>query len=362
MDRGRREFVAKAIAGGAVVAGLGARHTHAQGAQRDMPASAGTKALISNLDLKYPIFQAPTSTVAGPDVTIAVSNAGGLGAIGLTWTPPDQTRDMITRIRSATNRDFAVNYVLTFEPASLPAALEAGAPVIQFSWGMPDNQLVSAVRRSGAKLGIQVTSAGGARQALDLGADYLVCQGIEAGGHVQAHRPLLETLRDVLAEAGETPVVASGGIGNGADIRKVLLAGASGAMLGTRFVATTESRAHPTYKEALSRADAADTVLTVCFDGGWPNGPHRVLRNATFTNWEAAGCPPAGRRPGEGDAVAVRLPDRRIPRYAISSALSDLEGDVTDLALYAGLSVEKVRDISPAGELVNRLWEEYLAA
>src|SRR5262249_32967525 len=178
-----------------------------------------------------------------------------------------------------------------------PSSGDAGSLIVQLSWGMTDRHLVAAVRAARAKMGVQVTSVGSARAALDLGADYLVCQGTEAGGHVQANSPLLETLPKVLDEAKTTPVLAAGGIATGADIRGVLSAGASGAMLGTRFVATEESFAHQVYKDALLRANRDDTVLTVCFEGGWPNAPHRVLRNGTFIRWDAAGCPPAGKRP-----------------------------------------------------------------
>jgi len=358
MNRNRRDFIAKTIAAGGALAALGPRQAQAQNAPQPSPS---TNALMSLFDLRYPIFQAPMGNVAGPDVTIAVSNAGGLGAIGLTWTPAEPARGIVTKIKTATNRPFVVNYVLAFEPASLPAVLEAGAPIIQFSWGIPDKRLVSAVRKSGARVGIQVTSAGGARQALELGPDYLVCQGTEAGGHVQAHRPLLEALAEVVAETHPTPVVASGGIGNGQGIRKALTAGAAAAMLGTRFLVTQESSVRPEYKAALTQAKAADTALTVCFEGGWPNARHRVLRNAVFERWEAAGCPPVGKRPGEGEVVGTRG-DRNIIRYSMIPPLGGVSGAMDNLCLYAGESVEYITDIPPAGSLVERLWAECLAA
>jgi nitronate monooxygenase len=191
-------------------------------------------------------------------------------------------------VKSGTNRPFFINYILRNEPVSLRAALDAGVPIVQFSWGMPSKEMVSAVRAANAKLGMQVTSAESARAALDLGADYLVCQGTEAGGHVQANRGLYETLPEVLKEAREIPVVASGGIGNGEGIRKALMAGASAAMLGTRFVATVESKAHPDWKQAILAAHAKDTALTTCFQDAWPYAPHRALRNHTFVMWDAA--------------------------------------------------------------------------
>jgi nitronate monooxygenase len=280
------------------------------------------------------------------------------------WTlPPEEARARVNKVRAATQKSFAVNYVLAFEPRSLPAALEAGAPVVQFSWGMPGKALVSSIRQAGAKLGIQVTSAESARRALDLGADYLICQGSEAGGHVQASWRLLEVLPKVLEEAEHIPVVAAGGLGSGADIRKVLLAGASAAALGTRFVATRECLAHQQYKDALVRANGTQTVLTVCFERGWPNAPHRVLRNGTFTRWEAEGCPPAGKRPGEKDVVAI-LPDgSELLRYSPVLPQQSFRGSqLLDGPLYAGEGVGAVRDVPSAGELVHRLWSESEAA
>ena len=333
----------------------------AQNSPRGLPGSNhGAQALMSLFGLKYPILQAPTATVAGADVTIAVCNAGALGAIGLTWTPTDMARDMVAKIKLATKRPFAVNYVLHFEPASLRAVLEAGAPIIQFSWGMPGKDLVATIRKSGARLGVQVTSAGSARQALDLGADYLVCQGTEAGGHVQAQRPLLAALGEVLSEAKHIPVVAAGGIAHGEGIRKAIAAGAAGAMLGTRFVATQESWARADYKEALTMAKAGDTALTTCFEAGWPNAPHRVLRNPVFDRWEAAGCPPAGKRPGEGDVVAS-IGDMKFNRYTFLPPMGPVLGLRDDLCLYAGEGVHYIKDIPAAAELVERLWAECLA-
>jgi nitronate monooxygenase len=211
-------------------------------------------------------------------------------------------------------------------------------------------------------MGVQVSSAPNARASLDAGADYLVCQGLEAGGHVQANRGLYETLAEVLAEAREKPVVAAGGIGNGAGIRKALNAGASAAMLGTRFVATKESYAHPAYIRALIAAHAKDTVMTNCFQGGWVNAPHRALRNRTFVMWDAAGCPPPGRRPGEGDVLATRADGTRIVRYQTASYDKELEGKIEECALYAGLGVDFVKDVPTASELVERLWRECVGA
>jgi NAD(P)H-dependent flavin oxidoreductase YrpB (nitropropane dioxygenase family) len=178
---------------------------------------------------------------------------------------------------------------------------------------------------------------------------------------VQATRGLYETLPIVLEEAREKPVIASGGIGNGQGIRDVLLAGASAAMLGTRFVATVESYAHPVYKQAIITAYANDTALTNCFQDGWP-ATHRVLRNRTFVMWDAAGCPPPGKRPGESEILVVTPDGNSIRRYMRNSPLRNYEGAVSECALYAGRSVDFVKDLPAAGELIKRLWRECEAA
>jgi nitronate monooxygenase len=297
--------------------------------------------------------------------SIAVSKAGAMGALALTYHTPESARDVVSKVRSATKGAFFINYILAFPfesgAASLQAALDAGAPIVQFSWGLPPKEALSAIRAAGAKLGMQVTSKESAKAALDLGADYLVCQGTEAGGHVQASRGLYEALPNVLEEAKQKPVIASGGIADGDGIRKALLAGASAAMLGTRFVATIESNGHPAHKQAILMAHAQDTALTVCFQDGWP-ATHRALRNRTFILWDAAGCPPPGKRPGEGETVATRPDGSKVLRYDYRSPYRGMEGAVTECAMYAGLSVDFVKDLPAAGELVERLWQECMAA
>jgi nitronate monooxygenase len=359
MKHSRRNFIETSAAVGALLGAVKAPRLNA--AQITMP-TPRAKALMSLFNLKYPIFEAPHGLATGPELAIAVSNAGAMGALALTGRGTDEARTFVSKVRAATKGAFFVNYILREEPASLKVVLDAGAPIVQFSWGMPAKEVVSVVRSAGAKFGVQVTSAESARAALDLSADYLVCQGTEAGGHVQANRELYETLPVVLREARQVPVVASGGIANGQGIRKALSAGASAAMMGTRFVATAETNAHPAYVRAILAAHAKDTVLTTCFQGGWPNAPHRALRNRTFVMWDAAGCPPSGKRPGEGDVLATRPDGSQILRYQTASYDRQLQGKVEECSLYAGLGVDLVKDLPPAGELVERLWRECQAA
>jgi len=290
----RREFIKTTAAAGAMFGVADASGSDASQSRRTIPLpTQRAKALMELFGLKYPIFEAPHGPATSPELAVAVSNAGAMGALASLGSP-EEARNAVSKVRSATKGYFIVNYILHREPTSLQAALDAGAPIVQFSWGIPTREMISAVRAANAKLGMQVTSAESARAAQDLGADYLVCQGTEAGGHVQATRGLYEALPIVLEEARQKPVVTAGGIGNGQGIRKALLAGASAAALGTRFVATVESNAHPDYKRAILAAYAKDTALTICFQDGWP-ATHRALRNRTFVMWDAAGCPSPGK-------------------------------------------------------------------
>jgi nitronate monooxygenase len=117
-----------------------------------------------------------------------------------------------------------------------------------------------------------------------------------------------------------------------------------------------------TYKQALIGAHAKDTAVSVCFQDSWPGATHRTLRNGTFVRWEAAGSPPPGQRPGEGDIVATSPTNGRVTRYSILPPQQSMQGMLTDLAMYAGQGVDKIKDVPPAAELIKRLWAECLAA
>jgi len=208
----RREFMIS----GAISAGATA--LPAVGAAQVLPGSSvpseRSRAIMQMFGLKYPIFEACHGSATSPELALAVSGAGGMGALASLGSP-ENARKTVSMVRGATKGSFAVNTILALQSgdglAWLNAILDAGAPAVQFSWGMPSRDAVAAIRAAGARWGVQVAGPEGARAALDLGADYLVCQGTEAGGHVQATRGLYETLPLVLAEAGQKPVVASGG-------------------------------------------------------------------------------------------------------------------------------------------------------
>jgi nitronate monooxygenase len=310
---------------------------------------------IGTLDIVRPIFQAPIGSLVTADLVATVSNAGGVGFLALSWADAELATKLVTAVKKRTLKPFGANFVLSFQTVALSAALESGVPIVTFSWGLP-GPLVRTVHSYGAAVGVQVGTVSGARRAIDEGCDFIICQGVEAGGHVQSSIPLRTLLPAVVAEAKGIPVVATGGLADGADVAEVIAVGASAAMLGTRFVASAESRAHRAYKAALLVAGAADTALTGCFDGGWPYALHRVLRNPTLTNWESSGCPPSGNRPGEADVVAQVQSGGPVRRYDDTPPNNEMEGDVLSCCLYAGTGIEKIVSIQSADALVKDLW------
>src|SRR5262252_7656380 len=217
MTTSRRQFLRDSVMAGAAMPLLGV--SQSQSVLPAMP-TARTNAFMALFGLKYPIVQAPAG---GADLAAAVSNAGGLGHIALWGGTQDTAAQNVSNLRKQTSRPFVVNYVLSFEPRSLPSALDAGAPIVQFSWGIPTRESVVAIRNANAKFGVQVSTAIGARAAVDAGAAYLVAQGQEAGGHVQSSIPLFELLPLVLKEAGEIPVLVAGGITTGRALRSALV-------------------------------------------------------------------------------------------------------------------------------------------
>lgn len=297
-------------------------------------------------------MQAPVGSAATARLASEVAQAGGLGALGASWTEPGVLRERIRSITRVTDRPFCVNLVLDFEQDErLEVAVEERAPIVSFSFGLSP-QLIARARAGGARVLVQVASAETARAAADAGADALIVQGVEAGGHVQGVVRLLPLLAEV-RRAVSLPLLAAGGIGDPASARAALASGALAVVMGTRFLATDECDAHPSYKARLLEAEARDTVLTQLFDVGWPGSPHRVIHNSTYQHWEAAGSPPSGERPGEGEEVASG-----VPRYASNPPLVGTEGDIEAMALYAGQSVGAIAKVEPAAAIVERFAAE----
>jgi NAD(P)H-dependent flavin oxidoreductase YrpB (nitropropane dioxygenase family) len=314
--------------------------------------------LADLLGISLPIVQAPIGSASCPQLAAAVSNAGGLGMLALSWHGLEAARHSIRKTRTLTDRPFGVNLVLQWDQAErLEACLEERVLVVSFSWGDPKPYLT---RTSSANVKVMhtVASAAEAQRVADLGVDVIVAQGWEAGGHLQGQVATMALVPRVVDAVAPIPVVAAGGIADGRGLAAALALGAQGAWIGTRFLASEEARSHSEYRRLILQAQETDTVYTGLFDGGWSNAPHRVIENSTVANWKSAGSPPVGKRPSEGAVVARTKSGDLIHLYDDAIPLASMTGDVERLALYAGQSVGLVHDIKNASAIVHEIAEE----
>jgi len=312
---------------------------------------------LAGIDL--PIAQAPIGTATTPELAAAVSNAGGLGTLSLTWRSPNEARELIQQTKALTNRPFGINLVLAWDPGDrLAIALEEGVPVISLSWGDP-SPWVEQIHDAGALLVHMVGSTSAAIAAKNAGVDVIVAQGYEASGHVEGQTSLLALIPEMVDAVAPTPVLAAGGIGDGRGLAAALCLGASGVWLGTRFVLSSEADAHADYQGRLIDAGASDTIHTTLFRGGWPaNTPLRTLPNKSLQLWEDAGRPEPGRGPGEGDVIGHTSRGIPIMRYHDDFPGARTTGDLESMVLYAGQSVGVMHDVLPAAEIVESIADQ----
>ncbi len=214
--------------------------------------------------------------LSSPRLAAAVAEAGGLGIVSVYGATPAQIAALLDTVRAQTTGVFGANFIMRFvDPALVPECVAVAAAkdkVVDFFYSDPDATLVEIVHAGGALACWQVGSREEAVAAANAGCDFLIAQGIEAGGHVRGRIGLLALLSEVLA-AVDVPVLAAGGIGSGRAMAAALAAGADGVRVGTRFVAAEEAGAHPAYVQALIAAEAQDTVYTDVFSVGWHTGP-----------------------------------------------------------------------------------------
>ena len=305
----------------------------------------GTDA-CSLLGITHPLLQAGMARYGtNAELVATVSAAGGLGVLGCLGRPADEARAEIRRIRERTDRPFGVNVVLQhFDEETFAVCLAEFVPVFCFFRGEPAEATARA-HAVGAIVLHQVTTVEEARQAVAAGVDGLIAQGTEAGGHM-GPIPLFALLPDVLQVAEGRPVLAAGGIVDGRGLAAVLCLGASGAVMGTRFLATHESPASPAHKAAMLVAGPGSTVASGVFDDivgqHWPGVQARVIRNRLAERWVHR--------------------DTELPpvRTEVLARLQEAEArdDADEIVLLAGAGVGRIGSLEPAGELVRRIVEE----
>ena len=304
------------------------------------------------LGIDHPIVQAPMAAI--PRLAAAVSNAGALGMVTLTWSADPAA--VISETAALTTRPFGGNFVLTSDHHEhLDRALEAGLRIVSFLWG-DASSYIKRVHDAGGIVLHTVGTAEEARRAVASGADVIVAQGVEAGGHVWGTVGTLPLVPAVVDAVAPVPVIAAGGIGDARGVAAVLALGAQAAWLGTRFLLAREMPIHEDYRRRLITAAETDPQwYPNLYDVGWPDSPHRALRNSTARAWEAAGRPPDDQRKGAGDIVAHFATGESIVRYEPAPPMVGTTGDIEALSMWAGQSVALAKEPQPAADIVAEL-------
>lgn len=302
------------------------------------------------LGCRYPVILAGMGGPSRAELVAAVSEAGGFGFLGMVREPPSLIAAEVEKLRRRGVERFGVNII---PAATAPDLLERQietiialeVPVVALFWDI-DPAVVSRLRDAGLCVVYQVGSATEAVSARNAGAEIIVAQGREAGGHVRGTTPLRDLLPAVVS-AVDVPVLAAGGLATGGDLVTVLALGGAGAVFGTALLATEESYAHPYHKQRLIAGEPGDTLLTELFHVNWPRGaPVRVLSNPVTE----------GVYGKEHSGIVVgREGERPIHLFSTDSPLVSMTGDFELMALYAGTGVGAVTAVRPAADVVREI-------
>jgi nitronate monooxygenase len=307
------------------------------------------------LGCKYPVVLAGMGGVSRSELVTAVMRAGGFGFLGMVREPPALIEREVARVRQLTVGSFGVNLIPAATPpplldAQIATCLALAIPAIALFWDIqPD--IVRRVKNAGVIVFYQVGSVEDAQQAEEAGADILIAQGRDAGGHVRGNEPLVTLVPHIVA-ASRLPVLAAGGIMSGRDLVQVLSLGAQGAVIGTALMATHESFAHDYHKQRLVEARDGDTLLTCDFHINWPGGAKVRVLNNSVTRGER-GDPNSDIREVIGDEEG-----RPIYLFSTDSPLRTMSGDLEAMALYAGGGVGRLHSIVGAEERVRSIISE----
>lgn len=308
-----------------------------------------TTPLTTLLSIEHPILLAPMGSAAGGRLAAAVTQAGGLGLIGSGYANGDTIRKELV---AAGNTKVGVGFItwaLDDNPAALDVALAASPPAVMLSFGSPA-PYAGAIKSAGCKLICQVQTLQGAREAAEAGADIIIAQGRDSGGHSGTVRGTMGLVPAVVDAVAPIPVVAAGGIADGRGLAAALMLGASGVLMGTRFTAAQESLWDPALKQGAVKASGDQTEQTRVFDivrgAKWPaHYPGRVVKNAFFAQWH-------GR---ESELQSAWQEEEK--RYVAAAAT-----DLATRVLWTGEGVDLVKDVLPATEIIERLMQETVAA
>lgn len=305
-----------------------------------------TTALTEMFGLQHPIILGPMGGVSGGELAAAVSNAGGLGLVGAGYGDPAWLRTELSRVKAATQRPWGVGFITWSANSSVvELALGYRPDAVMLSFGDP-RPYVAAIRAAGCKLICQVQGLDEVQLAQEAGADIIVAQGTEAGGHGggRATLPLVPAVVDAVAP---TSVVAAGGIADGRGLAAALMLGAQGALIGTRFYASAEALGQDRAKQRIVAAHGGETGRTRVFDlirgYDWPPiYPGRAVRNGFMARWH-----------GRESDLAKALETERAGYQAAAR-----DGDFDTAVIWAGEAVDLIKSVDSASAIVARISAE----
>lgn len=311
------------------------------------------------LGFEYGIVLAPLGPdISGPELVAAVANAGALALLRAPdWESPEYVRELIRKTRTLTDKPFGVGVVLAFpHRENIKAILDEKVAVLQLYWGECPEELVIEAHQAGVRVVPQVGSFEEAKRVADAGVDAIIVQGREAGGHIIGQDALITLLPRVadLVRDRDIPVIAAGGIVDERGYVAALALGAQGVCLGTRFLATEESFAHPTYKRKLVELEATE-YTDVFGRARWPGAPHRVLRTNFFKDWRTL---PSHENESNQPVIGrstIHSMEKEIRRFAGTIPNATTTGDIESMVMYAGQGVGLIKEILPAGEVIKRI-------
>lgn len=312
------------------------------------------------LGCRYPVLQAGMGGVARSRLAAAVSEAGGFGCLGMVRESPELITREIAAVRTKTSLPFGVNLIPSSTDSALfneelDACIEAGISTMVYFWDVVP-QAVGRAKAAGMNVLYQVGSVDAAQQAVAAGADAIIAQGVEAGGHVMGNVSSLVLLPQIV-KAVDVPVIGSGGFASGASLVAALALGAQGIHCGTAFLATKESFAHGLHKQRVAQANSEQTVHTDAYAINWPKGsPVRVIANQMT---ESLGTQLFGHDPAAIQRDIVAEEDGRpIYLWSTDSPLQSMTGDLEQLAMFAGQVSGQIEQIEPAGMRVKSIIQE----
>jgi len=316
--------------------------------------------ITRSFGLSTPIVNAGMAMVARPELAAAVCNAGGLGTIACDINPADILRQHVAETRRLTQRPFGIDLIGDFFTEDhLDVLIEGHVAVAIFFWSFPSPEQIARLKANDVAVWMQIGSVAEADQAASLGADALIVQGAEAGGHTRSVASTMTLFPRIRKRHADIPLLAAGGIADGSTMAAALVLGADAVWCGSRFLAAVESAAHDGYKAAVVDADVGDTEILHIYGPEWPDQPVRAILNQGARS--ALGREAAAIAEAEGQVAGMtRLNGIEIPfpRYSALLPTQDFVGDLEQTCLTAGQSAGNIGSVQTAAEIMSEMTAE----